>query len=319
MDLLLILTYTAICTVIFKVFKIPLNKWTLPTAVLGGVLLIGTLVFLMNYNHPYSEIGREYVVTTPIVPAVSGTVVSVNALANVEMKQGDVLFQIDPVPFQSRVDSLTAQLDLARADAERARKLLVSNNISQRDAEAAFTRQASLEGQLETAQFELDQTTVRAPTDGYVTQMTLRPGIRAVSMPLRPVMVFVNKETLYFVGWFRQNSLLRLEVGDEAEVAYDGIPGKVFSGRVVVVAPALAEGQVQASGSLISPVSSPYPGRIGVNIEITDPDFEAYRDKIPGGAYAQAALYSKHFHHVAIMRKILLRMSAWMNYLFPFH
>jgi len=319
MDLLLILTYTAICVVIFKVFKIPLNKWSVPTAVLGGVVLVGALVFLMNYNHPYSEIGREYVVTTPIVPAVSGTVVSVNARPNVEIKQGDVLFNIDPVPFQARVDSLNAQIALASKDAERARKLLTSNSISQRDAEAAFTRMANLEGQLATAQFELEQTTVRAPTDGYVTQMTLRPGIRAVSIPLRPVLVFVNKESLYFVGWFRQNSLLRLVEGDEAEVAFDGIPGRVFSGKVVSVLPALAEGQVQASGNLISPMAAPYPGRIGVRIEITDPDFEEFRDKVPGGAYAQAAVYSKHFHHVAIMRKILLRMSAWMNYLFPFH
>jgi len=319
MDLLLILTYTAICVVIFKVFKIPLNKWSIPTAVLGGVVLIGTLVFLMNYNHPYAEIAREYVVTTPIVPAVSGTVVSVSAQPNVEIKQGDVLFNIDPVPFQSRVNSLSAQLELARTDAERARKLLVSNNISQRDAEAAFTRFENLQGQLEQAQFDLDQTTVRAPTDGYVTQMTLRPGIRAVSLPLRPVMVFVNKESLYLAGWFRQNSLLRLEEGDEAEVAYDGIPGRVFSGRVVTVIPALAEGQVQASGDLISPMRAPFPGRIGVRIEITDPAFEAFRSKVPGGAYAQVAVYSKHFHHVAIMRKILLRMSAWMNYLFPFH
>jgi len=319
MDLLLILTYTAICVVIFKVFKIPLNKWSIPTAVLGGVVLIGALVFLMNYNHPYAEIAREYVVTTPIVPAVSGTVVSVSARPNIEYKRGDVLFNIDPVPFQSRVDSLTAQLELARTDAERARKLLTSNNISQRDAEAAFTRFENLQGQLEQAQFELDQTTVRAPTDGYVTNLILRPGIRAVAIPLRPVMVFINKESLYLVGWFRQNSLLRLTVGDEAEVAYDGIPGRVFKGKVVDIIPALAEGQVQASGDLVSPMRALYPGRIGVRIEITDPAFEEFRDKVPGGAYAQVALYSKHFHHVAIMRKILLRMSSWMNYLFPFH
>jgi len=319
MDLLLILTYTAICVVIFKVFKIPLNKWTVPTAVLGGIVLVGTLIFLMNYNHPYSEISREYVVTTPIVPAVSGNVVSVTAQALVQMKQGDVLFNIDPEPFQNKVDSLTAQITLAKEDSERARTLLVSRNISQRDADAAFTRLANLEGQLATAEFELEQTTVRAPTDGSVIQMALRPGMRAVSLPLRPVMIFVHKESLYFVGWFRQNSLLRLTPGDDAEVAYDGIPGKVFSGKVVAVAPAISEGQVQASGNLISPLAAPYPGRLAVRIEITDPAFEAYRAKVPGGAYAQAAIYSKHFHHVAIMRKILLRMSAWMNYLFPFH
>lgn len=319
MDLLLILTYTAICVVIFKVFNIPLTKWTVPTAVLGGIVLIGTLIFLMNYNHPYSEISREYVVTTPIVPAVSGNVVSVSALPLVQMKKGDVLFNIDPEPFQNKVDSLTARIILAREDSERARTLLVSRNISQRDADTAFTRLASLEGELATAEFELEQTTVRAPTDGSVLQMALRPGMRAVSMPLRPVMIFVHKETLYFIGWFRQNSLLRLTAGDDAEVAFDGIPGRVFSAEVVAVASAIAEGQVQASGNLISPVSAQYPGRLAVRINITDPAFEEFRSRVPGGAYAQAAVYSEHFHHVAIMRKILLRMSSWMNYLFPFH
>jgi len=114
-------------------------------------------------------------------------------------------------------------------------------------------------------------------------------------------------------------AVMNLLPGDEAEVAYDGIPGEVFSSRVVNVMPALAEWQVQASGELISPMRALYPGRIGVRIEITDPDFEQYRDKVLGGAFAQAAVYSKHFRHVAIMRKILLRVSAWMNYLFPFH
>ena len=160
---------------------------------------------------------------------------------------------------------------------------------------------------------------MRAPTDGYVTQMALRSGMRAVAMPLRPVMIFVHKEGLYFVGWFRQNSLLRLERGDDAEVAFDGIPGRVFSGEIEAMLPALAEGQVQPGGNMISPMIAPYAGRIGVRIKITDPAFDEFRSKVPGGAYAQAAVYSEHFHHVAIMRKILLRMSAWMNYLFPFH
>ncbi len=319
MDLLLILTYTAICVVIFKVFNIPLTKWTVPTAVLGGVVLIGTLVFLMNYNHPYSEISREYFATTPIVPAVTGTVVEVPVTPMTKLKQGEVLFKIDPIPFQNRVDSLTARIVLARADAERARTLLTSRNISQRDADAAFTRLENLNGELLTAEFELNMTTVRAPTDGYVIQVALRPGMRAASLPLRPVMIFMHQEGNIFVGWFRQNSLLRLEEGNEAEVAFDGIPGRVFSGKVKAMMPALSAGQIQPSGDIIRPASAPYPGRIAVVIDITDPEFEQFRGKVPGGAYAQAAIYSKHFHHVAIMRKILLRMSAWMNYLFQFH
>jgi len=319
MDLLLILTYTAICVVIFKVFNIPLTKWTVPTAVLGGVILIGALIFLMNYNHPYSEISREYFATTPIVPAVTGTVIEVPVSPMSMLKKGDVLFKIDPIPFQNRVDSLTAQIVLAREDAERARTLLTSRNISQRDADAAFTRLETLTGQLLTAEFELDMTVVRAPTDGYVIQVALRPGMRAASLPLRPVMIFLHNENDLFIGWFRQNSLLRLEEGNEAEVAFDGIPGRVFTGKVKAMMPALSEGQIQPSGDIIRPTAALYPGRIAVIINITDPEFEEFRGIVPGGAYAQAAIYSEHFHHVAIMRKILLRMSAWMNYLFPFH
>ena len=80
MDLLLILTYTALCIGIFKVFKIPLNKWTVPTAVLGGVVLIGALILLMNYNHPHSNMASSVYVTTPIVPNVRGTVEEVACL-----------------------------------------------------------------------------------------------------------------------------------------------------------------------------------------------------------------------------------------------
>ena len=72
MDFLLVMTYTALCVAIFKIFRIPLNKWTVPTAFLGGVVIIGALIFTMNYNHPFSEITRTYFVTTPIVAPVRG-------------------------------------------------------------------------------------------------------------------------------------------------------------------------------------------------------------------------------------------------------
>lgn len=319
MDLLLILTYTAICIAIFKIFKIPLNKWSVPTAVLGGIFLIGALIFLMNYNHPYSEISREYYVTTPVVPAVTGKVIEVPVTGNTKLQKGDVLFKIDPIPFENKRASLKAQLDSASLDLARARELSKKGAASWRDVDLATTRVDDLKAQIATASFNLEQTVVRAPTDGYVTQVALRPGMMAAKLPLRPVMVFVHDEGHYYIGWFRQNSLLRLEEGNEAEVAFDGIPGEVFSGEVKMMFPAIAEGQVQPTGNLVNPSQALRPGRIPVLIDITDPDFDQYRGKVPGGAYAQTAIYSEHFHHVSIIRKVLLRMSAWMNYLFPFH
>lgn len=319
METLLILSYTAICITIFKVFKLPLNKWTIPTAVLGGIFLIGAVVFTMNYNHPYSEIGREYFVTTPIMPAVSGIVKSVPVKGNAKLKKGDILFTIDPVPFEIRIETLKPQLALAKGDLDRAIEIMERGVGKQRDIDAAQAQVDRLDAQLKMAKHDLSETTVRAPTDGYATQVTLRPGLLAKAMPFRPAMIFVHDEGMYLIGWFRQNSLLRLKEGYEAEIAFDGIPGKVFTGEVQLVMPVIAEGQVSTSGNLLSPSQALNPGRIPVYIEITDPEFEPYAGLVPGGAFAQVAIYSEHVHHVAIIRRVLLRMASWINYLFPFH
>ncbi|MBF4560340.1 MAG: HlyD family secretion protein [Pseudomonadales bacterium] len=319
MDLLLILTYAAFCVALFKIFRIPLNKWTVPTAVLGGIIMIGALIFTMNYNHPYSEVARSYFVSVPVIPVISGQVIDVPVQTNQPLEKGDVLFRIDPTPFEARLKSVKAQLVAAKGDRFRITELMKRNFGTQRELDTAIARTDDLQAQLDNAQFELDNTTVRAPSKGFVTHVSLRPGMMASRLPLRPSMVFIPEEGQYFAAWMRQNSLLRLSPGDEAEVAFDGIPGKVFQGRVKSVISVIAEGQVQPSGTLISFTGSPPPGRVPVIIEITDPEFTPYRSLMPGGAYGQAALYSQHFHHIAMMRKILLRMSAWMNYIFPFH
>lgn len=321
MDLLLILTYASICIAIFKVFKIPLNKWTVPTAVLGGVLLIGGLILAMNYNHPYSEVSRTYFVTVPIVPQVSGQVIEVTDRINEILDKDDILLKLDPTPFEAKVAELKASLKQAQADLERAKKLTTKNALALRDLDRAQLRVNELTPQLVEAEWKLDNTIVRAPSRGYISQVAVRPGVMAASLPLRPVMVFIPLEQRITVGWFRQNSLLRLKQGYEAEVAFDGIPGKVFSATVMEVLPAMAEGQMPAGGTLVDGATQQnrVPGRVAVKFLINDEAFEPYENLVPGGAYGQAAVYSDHMHHVAVMRKVLLRMASWMNYLFPFH
>ncbi|MEL0584051.1 MAG: hypothetical protein AAES65_04120 [Candidatus Thiodiazotropha sp. (ex. Lucinoma kazani)] len=119
MDLLLILTYTGFCVVIFKVFRIQLNKWTVPTAILGGIVLLGTILMLMNYNHPYGKYAKESFISVPIVPAVKGIVISVEAEPNTPLKNGDVLFRIDPKPYEMKVSRKHAQLAEAEQQVKR--------------------------------------------------------------------------------------------------------------------------------------------------------------------------------------------------------
>lgn len=113
--------------------------------------------------------------------------------------------------------------------------------------------------------------------------------------------------------------MLRLKKGNEAEVAFDAVPGLVLKGEVDQVLPAIAEGQLQPSGTLLSYQQEGAPGRAAVMVRITDPRYPEYREQLPGGVFAQMALYTEHFHHLSVIRRVLLRMSAWMNYVFPMH
>ncbi len=144
MELLLILTYAAICVAVFKIFSIPVNKWTLPTAVLGGIFMIGTILLVMNYNHPFTATARIYFATTPIMPAVKGRVIEVPVKPNTQLKDGDVLFRIDPRPYQYVVDQKKAML----ADAEQTVKQL---KAAYDKAQAAVER---VKAQLNLAQIE---------------------------------------------------------------------------------------------------------------------------------------------------------------------
>ncbi|KFC76995.1 HlyD family secretion protein [Buttiauxella agrestis] len=118
MELLLLLIYAAICICIFKLFKIPLNKWSVPTAILGGVILLSSLVLTMNYNHPYTERAQMLTVTVPIIPEVQGTVTRVTQDTNKMLKKGDFLFSIDPTPYQSKVDVIKGEIETAQQNVE---------------------------------------------------------------------------------------------------------------------------------------------------------------------------------------------------------
>lgn len=110
MDLLIILTYVAFAWAMFKIFKIPVNKWTISTAALGGIFIVSGLILLMNYNHPYTFKAQKAVISIPVVPQVTGVVIEVTDKKNTLIKKGEVLFRLDPTRYQARVDRLMADI-----------------------------------------------------------------------------------------------------------------------------------------------------------------------------------------------------------------
>ena len=373
MDLLLVLTYAALAYGAFKLFKIPVNGFTLLTAALGGVAIISLLLLGMNYNHPFCKEARFYYNTTPIFPAVRGRVIEVPAKANMPLKKGDVLFTIDPEPFKNEVaakeaaladatqttkqlrasaDAAEKKLESALADRDsakdifdRSKQLIEAGAIAQvqfekakntynaaeataqgarseadrarLEAEASVrgvnTDVARLQAELDTAKFNLEQCVVRAPTDGSVQQNFLRPGMYAVPLSLRPVMIFLHDEKPKFTAAFLQNSAQRIEQGSAAEFILPAVPGRFFKAKVASVGAYIPQGQLQPSGNLIDPEQIKGEGRILVAIEPAE-DLSKYQ--IVPGSSAQVAIYTEHLKHLDIIRKVLLRMKSWTNFIF---
>ena len=349
--------------------------WTVATATLGGIIGIAFILLVMNYNHPFTKNARIYFAVTPVLPTVKGRVIEVPVQPNSLLKQGDVLFRLDPTPYQYVVDQkkaalaeaeqnvkqMKASLDQATAAADRANAQLelaqqnydrqaelFSKNIIAKATLDTFTRNletakqsltgsraeeerarlastsnidginttvARLRAELADAQFDLDQTVVRAAGPGFVTQVSLRPGMYAVPAQIRTSMLFVNtdKNDQELGAAFQQNSLQRVKAGDEAEVAFDAVPGRVFKAKVKAVVNAIAAGQLRTSSGLVEPETQTTEGRAVALIDVTD-DTSEYQ--IPLGATAQVAIYTEYYHHVSLIRKILLRMRSWQNYIF---
>jgi multidrug resistance efflux pump len=312
LETLLILTYSTLCWLIFKIFKIPVNKWSLTTVVLGGVIMLGVIMAGMAYFHPASKSARTYFVTTPIVSNIRGKVIEVLVKSNTPLQKGDILFKIDPIPFQAKVDELTAELDFSRKRLLDSQKLVEVAGGAKFDVEKYAKDVKSFEGQLVDAQFDLDSCIVRAPGPGFVTHLRTRPGQMAVPFPMMPVMTFVNTGETNFVAGFTQQPMQNIKVGNHAEVLYAGIPGRVFQARVEAIVPALAEGEVAPASALVSINKQMPEGQIPVMIKMEEDMSDFF---IPMGSDAVVAVYSERWHHVQIIRKILLRMESWRNFL----
>lgn len=310
----MILTYITLCWIIFKIFRITINKWSMTTAILGGVAMIGTTLMGMAYYHPASITARTYFVTTPIVPNVKGRVIEVNVKANEMIKKGDILFKLEDTPYQAKVNDITAQLEFAKARLEDTIELRKVAGGSKFDVHEYRKQVGSLTAQLVGAKFDLDSCIVRAPSNGFVTHVRVRPGQMAVTLPALPVMTLVNTDSTLFIAGFGQEPLSNLKPGNYAEVTFPSLPGKCFQAHVERVLPAMAEGELSANRNMYSITRGLPAGQIPVVIKI-DEDMSEYN--LPLGTDAVAVSYTDHviWGHVAIIRKVLFRMQSWQNFL----
>ena len=249
-----------------------------------------------------------------IVPDVAGEVTEVPVSANTPLKAGDVLFRIDATPYDAQVKAISAQLKLSST------RLSQMTQLFERDAGRGFDveqRQSEvdqLKGQLQAAQWNLDKTVVRAPADGYVTNLALRKGARVANLPLSPVMAFIDTSETRVVVEVNQIDARYIAPGQEVEIAFKFVPGQVFTGKVESILQAVATGQAQISGTAVAPKEIQTVPFV-VRVKLDDDDFAL---KLPAGATGTAAIYTEHVKVSHIIRRVLLRQEAILNYIVPF-
>jgi multidrug resistance efflux pump len=276
------------------------------------LLLVG-LFIPMGWGAPQ---GAAMVVrqSVPIVPNVAGEVIDVPVDPNKPLNAGDVLFKIDPVPFEAQVGALEAQLKFAELRLSQFSQLQRADSGRAFDVEQRQAEVDQLKAQLEGAKYNLDSTIVRAPSEGYVTNLALRKGARVASLPLSPVMAFIDTtETIVGVE-IQQIDARYIRPGQDVEVTFKFIPGRVYSGKVESVLQAISAGQVQASGLAVTPKQI-QSGPFIVRVTLDDADVAR---RLPAGSAGDAAIFTDRVKASHVIRKVLLRQVAILNYVNPF-
>jgi multidrug resistance efflux pump len=291
-----------------------------------GVAMLGAIVFMWYTFSPMSQDARLFRYVIPIVPNVKGVVVEVPIQGKQALKAGDVLFRIDPEPFEielrrseSRVAQAEADWRLANVNVQRAEKLLASQAVAQIDLDTWTAKRdaaaAAIDGgkaQVDQARWQLEETVVRAPADGYVLNLQLRPGSFVTNIPLASSMAFVSNEENTVLSSFSQSAVRRISLGDTADIVFTTRPGQTFSGTVERIVGLSGQSQLAASGQLPSLNGAPVSDRVAVMLKLDDEDTAR---SLPQGTAGAVAIYTQAGKPAHVISKVAIRMSAWLGYL----
>jgi len=401
MEVLLLGIYSALVWLIFIKLKwLPWNTGTQVTVVIIPIVGLTALILYLNVVAPSSADVRVIKYVINVVPQVRGRVIDVPVEPNRPVRKGEVLFRLDPTPYELTVRSLEAQLantlassreldqqlvgaigkveetrgaiaqadarlreidaklalartrvqqyrelvatgagdrfaleraetdvreleaqgDTARASAAQARSSEVQAKAGEQQVRERIAGKigneyapvAQIRAQLENARWELSQTTVVAPANGYAINVQLRPGSFTAAFPVTPAMTFVE-DAFEVIALFAQNELHQVAPGNAAEFTLNVYPGRIIKGKVDSIVWAQGQGQVANSTQLPMTGYGPMPpGRFPVKLDLDEREKDLF---LPAGALGNGAIYTEHGEAVHILRKVILRVGAKLDVL----
>jgi multidrug resistance efflux pump len=215
--------------------------------------------------------------------------------ANTEFREQDSQVQFETV---------SAQLGAARA-AQQSAKLALDSEIG-----GVNTTVAQIRAQLENAEWELSQTAVRAPADGYVTVVALTVGDRALQA--RSALSFIVENEITLVGMFSQNGFQTIKVGTAVDIVFDNAPGRIYHAKIAAIPKGIGQGQISVSGTLARTTAiggaSAFPAEISIPVEMS-------RDSLRLGMSGSATAFAENAGVIGLLASILVWISSYTAYL----
>lgn len=248
--LIVLAIYGGLIWLIFFQFNLlPWKRSTQALVTVIGLVIVLVVVGLLNTKTPS---GRVTIVAkvNQIAPVVGGIVAKVPVVPNEPVGTGDVLLELDPRPFQYAVDEASAYVKIAELTLARQETVLErSASVSQQDVDESRSILARAQARLDIAQYNLEQSVLRAPSEGIATSVGVSVGDQA--QPNAPVVPFIRTDSLFLAGVFSQNGLVAMPVGTEVKVVFNRLPGQIFSTKVVETASGTASGQLPVGADLL--------------------------------------------------------------------
>ena len=267
--------------------------------------VMAVLFIPMNFGAP---VGGATVVknSLEIVPAVSGYVTDVVAQPGAEdVKAGETLFRINRVPFESRVNQLEAQLELANIRQGQAKQLVKKQAGRVGDVQKYDAEVKQLEAQLVKAKQDLEYTEVKAPVAGYIPTLLLREGTWVNAGA--PLLRLVESTDNFLAVQIDQVNLRHVKAGQKAEVILKLHPGRVFNAEVMSIVQANQGGLWDPSSTVMAAFDT-QAEPVWVTVKLQE------NIQLPAGAVGQATIFTEEFGQSHVIRKIMLRMDTWLNY-----
>lgn len=242
-----------------NLFRIALTLTVVAVAAFGGRRL-----WTHYQRDPWTRDGRVRADVVQVAPDVSGLVTKVAVAQDQPVKRGQLLFIVDRERYAlalSQADAAvaSARAALAMADDDLGRKRRLGEFISpaaieqsQAKSDQAGAALAEARAARQVAALNLARTEVRAPVDGYMSDLTLRTGDYVAAG--KPVLGLIDRRSFRVEGYFEETKLPRLRIGEPVQVKIMGEPTPL-RGHIESIAPGIEDRDRQSGANLLPSVN----------------------------------------------------------------